>query len=92
MLTTAKTDVILSTEDRVMRKQKNNTIEEVTAIIRGDQPKRNKKLRGAIAGLTNEGGITSVSMRRRNGDFGQKITLDWDVMKGAMPGSGAGIL
>ena len=33
-------------KDRVMRKlKKDNTIEEVTAIIRGDQPQRKKKQR-----------------------------------------------
>jgi len=66
-----------------MRKQKNNTIEEVTAIIRGDQPKRQKKMRGAMAGLMNEGGVTSVSIRRNNGDFSQIVAIQ-DYPRGAM--------
>ena len=67
-----------------MRKQKTDkTIEEVTAIIRGSQPKRRKKMRGAMAGLVNEGGVSSIAMRK-NGNFTQIIAIQ-NYPRGAMP-------
>jgi hypothetical protein len=70
-----------------MRKQKNNTIEEVTAIIRGDQPKHEKKIRGAMAGLLNQGGVNAVCALRRSGQF-CKLIPTVDLPFSSMRGNG----
>jgi hypothetical protein len=70
-----------------MRKQKNNTIEEVTAIIRGSKPKQNRKIRGAMAGLLNQGGVNAVCALRRSGQF-CKLIPTVDLPFSSMRGNG----
>jgi hypothetical protein len=43
-----------------MKMKESKTIEAVAAIIRGDQPKRKKKLRGSAIGFRNRGMIWSL--------------------------------
>jgi len=69
-----------------MRKQKTtDTIDEVSAILRGSKPKQNRKIRGAMAGLLNQGGINAVGSLRRGGQFCKLIpavNIPFSMMNG----------
>ena len=63
----------------VMR-DNNKTIDEVSSILQGKQPQ--KRMRGAMAGLMNQGGVGSLGTMRRNGEFPAMICSK--VRKGTM--------
>jgi|TARA_R110000824_G_scaffold38349_1_gene117244 hypothetical protein len=74
-----------------MRKlKKDNTIEEVAAIIRGDQSTRKKRLHGAMAGLMNEGGVTTTHADYRPGSFNRvcRLVPICNAQRGLMRGNG----
>ena len=71
-----------------MRKHKTtDTIDEVSAILRGSKPKQNRKIRGAMAGLLNQGGVNAVCALRRSGQF-CKLIPTVDLPFSSMRGNG----
>ena len=58
----------------------NKTIDEVSSILQSKQPQ--KRMRGAMAGLMNQGGVGTLGTMRRNGEFQPMIRSK--VRKGIM--------